>query len=119
MPRTKTFAIIFGSVWGIIILSSIIGNYLEANGVMTDPATGETLEFYGKILIFSLFFIQAFCLVPLVIRKFIAAQIKIGNGEHPMVKFLGKNETAVIWVVWLVWGLGIAMALPFIIADFF
>jgi hypothetical protein len=52
---------------------------------------------------------MGFAVVPLFIRLFIVIQIKIGNGEVFLVKFFKENEQAVVYSIWVLYALGLAI----------
>ena len=54
---------------------------------------------------------------PVAIRFFIAAQERIGNAAHPIVRFLREHERSVVIAVWLVWIAGALIAAPVIVQD--
>jgi hypothetical protein len=54
---------------------------------------------------------------PVAIRFFIAAQERIGNADHPLVRFLREHEQQAVRAVWLLWAVGILIALPVAIHD--
>jgi hypothetical protein len=119
MPKTKTFIIIFATAWVAIIVIGVVGNGLQARGLISDPATMARVGLYAKIIIFTLFVVQSFCLLPLALRLFVALQIKIGNREHALVKALIEHERGVIYAYWAVWFVGLVVALPTIIREMF
>ena len=96
----KLFTIVFFGALGLTIVSSVIGNILEARGVLTEEMIGAkgvtaVLAFY-----FGLFCVMAFSLVPLVIRFFINMQVKIGNAEFVLIRWLQANEKPVVFGFW-------------------
>jgi hypothetical protein len=57
------------------------------------------------------------CLPPLVLRLFVAGQVRIGNGGHPMVAFVARHQAHLVGTVLGVWLLGLLTALPFALRD--
>jgi hypothetical protein len=109
----KLFVILFSVSFGLMLIGAVIGNALESSGALTREHLGPKgialiMAVYG-----ALFCLMAFSLVPLALKVFIALQIKIGNAEHFLVKWLRANERAVVYGFWglFVAGLVIAFAL--------
>lgn len=116
--NTKICLIIFASAFGFLIVSAIIGNILESNGTL------KTLSPQGiaavKMFYFALFCVLVFSLVPLLLKYFISAQIKIGNGELVLIKWLQAHEQGVVFGFWIFCVIGLCIALPAAIkAGFF
>jgi hypothetical protein len=66
---------------------------------------------------FTIFCVLGFSIVPLAIRFFVTMQIKIGNAELFLVKWLQAHETGTIIGVWIFLIIGLCMALPSAIKD--
>ncbi|GAB3714763.1 hypothetical protein GCM10027592_54780 [Spirosoma flavus] len=98
----------------VFILLGIIGNVLIPNGV-DSPAWRKT----GPYVVFGLFLLLVMALVPIVLQNYLAAQQKIGNGNLPMVQFLDRQSRLVVFGFWIILGLGVATALPYMIKDGF
>ena len=115
--NTKLCLIIFASAFGLLITSAIIGNILEANGTLktlSPQAIAAVKMFY-----FALFCVLGFSLVPIVLSYFISAQIKIGNGEFFLIKWLRAHETGFVFGVWIMFIIGLCISLPAAIKDGF
>jgi hypothetical protein len=116
MFSLRTHAIISGSLFAAMILFAVAGNLLTGGRPLKDP----TLMLGAKILIFGLFLVFGFSLIPLMLKLFLAAQVRIGNGELGPIKTLMAHQTAVIWVIWGMFIAGMALAIPAAIDnDFF
>ncbi len=111
----KPFIIIAISSFGMMIAGSIISNILVSKGFISNP----WLEKIVFIFFCLLFLALAFAIVPIFVRAFITAQTKIGNGNLPMIQFLKKNETKAIFFLWGFFLLGIIIAAPVAIKDWF
>ena len=113
--NTKICLTIFASAFGLLIVSAIIGNILESNGTLktlSPNATSAVMIFY-----FALFCVLGFSIVPLALRFFISAQIKIGNGELFLVKWLQAHEQGFVFGVWIMFIIGLCISLPAAIKD--
>jgi hypothetical protein len=53
----------------------------------------------------------------LALKLFIAGQLKIGNGDHAMVRGLRRHQTAVVFGVWVLIVAALIMAGPAMLAD--
>ena len=96
----RLFTIVFFGTLGLTIVSSVIGNILETRGILTEEMIGQrgitaVFGFY-----FGLFCIMAFSLVPIVLRFFINMQVKIGNGEFVLIRWLQAHEQSVVYGFW-------------------
>jgi hypothetical protein len=83
---------------------------------MLGPTLAPTL---AKIVAFGLFLALGFAAIPLMLRVFLWGQRRIGNEAVPMVRFLAEHQTGVVVAVWIVFALGLAVALPAMLADEF
>ena len=108
--NTKIYLIFFASAFGLLIVSAIIGNIRESNGTL------KTLSPKGiatvKLFYLALFCVLGFSLVPLMIRYFISAQIKIGNAEFFLIKWHQVHEQGAIYGFWTLFIIGLCIAIP-------
>ena len=79
------------------------------------PAASATpaLRYIGIVCIAGIFA----CVPPIMVKLFVAGQIRIGNGELAMVRSLQRHETMVIIAVWAMIAAALAMAMPQILSD--
>lgn len=117
--NTKIFLIILVVAFGLVIAGAVIGNILESSGKFRSESFGPWGITALKIFFFSLFCIMGFAAVPLLIRVFIILQIKVGNGEFFLVKFMQAHEPAVVYGVWAMCVIGLCISLPAAIRDGF
>jgi len=96
----KFFTMVFFSSLGLIIVSAVIGNILETKGLLTKEMIGTKGVTAVLAFFFALFCIMAFSLVPLAIRLFINMQVKIGNAEFVLIRWLQANEKSVVFGFW-------------------
>jgi hypothetical protein len=73
----------------------------------------------AKLVAFGLFLAIGFAAIPIMLRVFLWGQRRIGNEAVPMVRVLAEHQTGVVLAVWIVFGLGLAIALPAMVADEF
>ena len=79
---------------------------------LSPNATSAVMIFY-----FALFCVLGFSIVPLALRFFISAQIKIGNGELFLVKWLQAHEQGFVFGVWIMFIIGLCISLPAAIKE--
>ena len=108
--NTKPCLIVFIATVVLIIVSAVIGNILESNGTL--GRLGPNAVTGVKAFYLTLFGMLAFSLVPLLLRYFISAQIKIGNADLFLIKWLQDHEKGVIYGFWIFWLIGLCIAIP-------
>ncbi|MBN1545042.1 MAG: hypothetical protein JW902_00115 [Syntrophaceae bacterium] len=104
--------IIFILAVGLLITGAIVGNILESSGKLTAASLGPRGITAVKISFFALFCIMVFSLIPLLLKAFVAMQIKIGNGDLFVIKWLQAHEAAVIYGFWSLLLIGLCIAVP-------
>jgi hypothetical protein len=111
--NTKRYLIIWCSSFGAVVVGSIIGGILESSGTVTMESIDPKWVSAITMISFALFCVMCFATVPLAIRFFIVAQIKIGNGEFFLVKWFQAHERTIVYCAWgmLILGMGIAFGL--------
>lgn len=114
----KPSLIIFIAALVILIVSAIIGNILESSGTFGRLSPNAVCAV--KIFYFTLFCILAFSIIPLVLSYFISMQIKIGNADVFLIKWLQVHEKGVVFGFWAFYIIGLCIALPAVLkAGFF
>jgi hypothetical protein len=117
--NTKLYLIILASAFGLLIVGSIVGNMLESSGRFDSESLGPRGITALKIFFFTLFCIICYAAVPLLIKAFIVLQLKVGNGESFLVKFVQAHEQAVTYGFWAMCAIGICISLPAAIKEGF
>jgi len=108
----KIYVIILASCFALLIGWAVVGGMIESSGVKVDPITIQ-------VMAFILFLAIGFAIVPVMIRLFIRGQIKIGNGDRAVIKFLQAREQKVVYCIWGFYALGLIYLLPVIKEDLF
>ena len=116
MFSLRAHALISGSLFALIIAMAIVGNAIQASGVIKHP---EALQTPMKIIFFTLFIVFAFSLIPTMVKAFVAGQGAIGNADKGPIKLIERHQLAVIYGIWGIWILGFAVALPTMIRSGF
>jgi hypothetical protein len=111
----KLYIVIAASSFGLMIVGSIIGGILGARGYAANPQLEKTI----LIIYCVLFLALGFAAVPILLRVFTTLQARIGNGELPPVQWIRKNEFVISCSVWAFFLLGLVIALPTVLRDWF
>jgi hypothetical protein len=107
--NTKTYLIILGSSFALMIVGAAVGNILESNGTLSQEKIGPRGTTAIALAYLALFCVMAFAIVPLAIRLFIVLQLKIGNGEFVVIKWFQTHEQAVVYGFWSMMVVGICI----------
>lgn len=105
--NTKTYLIILGSSFALMIVGAIVGNILESSGTVSEERIGPRGTAAITLAYVVLFCAMAFAIVPLAVRLFIVMQLKIGNGEFFFIKWVQAHEQAVVYGGWSMMVIGI------------
>ena len=111
----KLYIVIAACAFGLMIVGSIIGGLLGARGYAADPRLEKTMLIIYGILFLAL----AFASVPILLRVFTTLQARIGNGELPPIRWIRNNEFVISCCVWGIFLLGLIIALPTVLKDWF
>jgi len=84
----------------LMLATAILGNVLESKGMVTRGMLGPEGMAAVLVLFMGLFCLVCLTLIPLVVRVFIRGQIRIGNGELTVIKWLREHENAVVLAFW-------------------
>jgi len=114
MTSIRPFAIACGIGFVSMLGAAIIGSAIY-QGETEVRWTPLRIGLASLVLIGFVLFV--YTLVPLLLRGFLQAQIRIGNTELPLVRWLLSHERAAWFAVWGMWTLGLAIGLPFAIHD--
>jgi hypothetical protein len=111
----KLYIGIAASSFGLMVVGSIIGGVLGARGYTSDPQLEKTMLIIYGVLFLAL----GFAAVPILLRVFTTLQARIGNGELPPIRWIRKNEFVISCCVWGFFLLGLIIALPTALKDWF
>jgi hypothetical protein len=106
----RSSTIILISALALLIVSAIIGNYLESSGILTKEKLGQRGIAAVMLIYTGLFCIIAFSTVPVALRFFIGGQAKIGNAGQPVIRWLQEHEATVVYAVWAFFATGLLTA---------
>ena len=116
---TRFYAVVLLSCLGIFILSAVVNGILESSETFDLNAVDPKINMAMNIFYFVLFLGIGFSIVPLMVKLFIFMQVKIGNGEFFLVKFIREHEQGFVYSVWGIFIVGLMIALPSAIREGF
>ncbi|HEX3943302.1 MAG TPA: hypothetical protein VHW69_04375 [Rhizomicrobium sp.] len=109
MPSTRTFAWICGGSFALLLIIGWGGSLLEASGAVRDPGP---LRLPILILMFGLVLTLAFSAIPLMVSAVLGFQQTIGNEDVLVVRTALTGRNIIIYVLWGLMALGMAIAIP-------
>jgi hypothetical protein len=110
--NTKPFLIAVGIAFGLVIFGSIVGGVLQSKFKITIDQVDPTWIMAIKLFYLLLFLVIGFALVPVALNYFITMQIKIGNEDFVLIKWLATNAPQVVYGLWALFIVGLCIALP-------
>ncbi len=114
MFSLRTHAIITAVIFATIVGLAMLGNAIEASGaVLASPAVRRA----SMITFLALAVALMFSAVPLMVKLVLGFQSAIGNAGRPVVARWIARERAIIFVLWALLALGLAVAVPAAIID--
>jgi hypothetical protein len=113
----KKCLIVFFSLVVLVIIVSIVGGVFVSKGALTKEVIGAPAFTLLFIIYTVLLFIMFFPLVPVIIRFFINAHIKIGNSDLPLIKWMRNNEKKVAFYIWAFYLIVLSVALPVLVQN--
>ena len=112
----RPFVIILCAVILAFFLIGVLRNFVFAKQI---EQFDNRYASVSKGIVFALFFIFVLALVPICLKSFLLAQLKAGNTGSAFVEMLNKHFMKVVYTAWIVFILGLCMALPFMLKDGF
>jgi hypothetical protein len=110
--NTKPFLVAMGVAFGLVILGSIAGGILQSAFKLTTDQIDPVWVRVVKLAYLALLGVIGFSLVPVLLNWFVAMQIRIGNGELALIKWLSAHQWQVIYAFWGLYAVGLAIAIP-------
>lgn len=107
------FVLALATTVALALLGPLADSWLQA-------ATEEVrrrIQWTILAVFWTLFLTMVIAVVPIVIKIFVWAQVRIGNGNHWLVQWLQQHEAGVMWTVWGVIVVALIMATPTILAE--
>lgn len=103
---------------GVLIVSGFTVNLLMKRHAAVDEGKLKKMSVYGKISAFTLFLVIGFSLVPILVKLFTDALPEIIT-ETNIPLTIKENAMTIVYGFWVVYALGIIIALPAMIKDGF
>ena len=114
MLSLRTHAIITAAIFAAIIGLAMIGNALQASGAVAD---GPAARRAAIIIFLGLCVALMFSAVPLMVKLVLGFQAAIGNAGRPVIAAVLARERMIVFVLWALLALGLALAIPAAIID--
>ena len=114
MLTLRTHSIITAGLLAAIIVMAVVGTALHDNGLLADSAGMRTAS---AIVFFSLCAALVFSAVPLMVKLVLGVQVGIGNAGQPLIAGLIARERTIVFALWALIALGLAIAVPAAIID--
>jgi hypothetical protein len=109
MLSFRTHLTICLSLFGAMIGIAILGNILQAAGIIHDIGAWKLPM---MILFFGLFLASGFAAIPVMVMLVLGFQRKIGNESVPVVASVLTAEKIIIYVLWALMAAGVVIGLP-------
>jgi len=109
MLSLRAHVIICASLFGALIGIALLGNALQAAGVIRDLGAYK-LPFL--ILIFVLFVAAGFSAIPVMVKLVLGFQRTVGNESVPAVAAALRAEKWIVYAIWGLMGAGVIVAVP-------
>src|SRR5436305_10832915 len=108
MLSVRAHAVITGGLFTAMIALAMIGNALHDQGLLPDSAD---VQIGARVLFFALTLALFFSAIPLMVKLVLGTQARV-NAGRPAVQRLIARERWIVFAMWGLAGLGLAVALP-------
>jgi len=108
----KVFLLIFALALGLMIFSDNFFNIFESGRMLAKKTIGPKGIPFLQVFQFAMFLVLGFSIIPIMIRLFVILQLKIGNGELPLVQFLHAHEQGAVFSIWGFYAIGLCYIVP-------
>jgi hypothetical protein len=110
----KPYLIVLSSVILLFILFACFRN----SGFEKQIAEwGRKNQGIMKGILITVFLVFGAAAVPVFLKIFLTMQTRIGNADLPLIKLLREHAMGMIYTAWIIFGLGLVIALPLIIKN--
>jgi hypothetical protein len=114
MPSTRTFAILCGGSFALMLIIGWGGSILQASGVIHDAGT---LRIPILALMIALVAVFAITAIPLMVGAVLGFQRTIGNENVPVICPALAGWNVIIYALWGLMAAGTAVAIPAAISS--
>ncbi len=109
MPSARTFAILCGGSFALLLIIGWGGNILQASGMVRDPGALKYPFLFVMIGLLAVFAITA---VPLMVGLVLGFQRSIGNENVPVIRSALRGQNLIVFVIWGLMAAGAAVGIP-------
>jgi hypothetical protein len=117
MPSTRTWLVVLASLILLVIASGVTLTVLFSRAAAAGGLPSLSVVMPLRILAVVAIAAAIACIPPLMVRAFVAGQRRIGAAEEPRVAWVAQHEATVVGGLWTVWGAGLLIALPALVAE--
>ena len=117
MPSTRTWLVVLASLVGVVIASGVALDALFSRAAAAGGLPSLSIVMPLRITAVVAIAAAVACVPPLMVRSFVGGQRRIGNADEPRVVWVAQHEAGVLGALWLVWGAGLAIAMPALVGE--
>src|SRR5947207_6668556 len=114
MLSLRAHALITGGLFAALIVLGWLGNLLEALDLIP---SGPGIRLASLVVFLGLAAALAFSAIPLMVQLVLGFQIRIGNANRPVIRSLIARQRVIVFILWSLIALGLAIAVPAAILD--
>ena len=114
MLSLRAHALITGGIFAALIILAVTGNILQDQGLIAD---GAAMRIAAQIVFFGLCVALIFSAIPLMVKLVLGFQVNVGNADRAVVRSLVARERTIVFTIWALIALGLAVAIPAAIRD--
>jgi hypothetical protein len=113
MLSLRAHALITGGLFAALIVLGWVGNLIEALDLIP---RGPGIRLVSLVVFLGLAVALAFSAIPLM-QLVLGFQVRIGNANRPVIRSLIARQRVIVFVLWSLIALGLAIAVPAAILD--
>jgi hypothetical protein len=109
MPDFRTWAILCGGSFALLLIIGWGGSILQASGVIRDAGT---MKIPFLVVMIGLLAVLAISAIPVMVHLVLGFQRNIGNENIPAVRTALASHNLIVYVIWGLIGAGTLIAVP-------
>jgi hypothetical protein len=114
MVSLRAHALITGALFAALIVLGWVGNLIEALDLLP---RGPGIRLLSVAVFLALSIALAFSVIPLTVQLVLGFQVRLGNANRPVIRALIARQRVIVFVLWSLIALGLAIAIPAAILD--
>jgi hypothetical protein len=114
MLSLRAHALITGGLFVALIVLGWVGNLIEALDLIP---SGPGIRLVSLVIFLGLAVALGFSTIPLMVQLVFGFQVRIGNANRPVIRSLIARQRVIVFVLWSLIALGLAVAVPAAILD--